>query len=87
MTLNQEQFIQFIENYATYIVEGLDAESMEQMLYDLLVCQYEDLTEEQIVDEIEALYGEEVATDLLESATVVPVDTYEIPFSSNVLPN
>tara|TARA_R110000868_G_scaffold388626_1_gene657631 strand:+ start:340 stop:564 length:225 start_codon:yes stop_codon:yes gene_type:complete len=73
MTLNQEQFIQFIENYATYIVEGLDAESMEQMLYDLLVCQYEDLTEEQIVDEIEALYGEEVATDLLESATVVPV--------------
>lgn len=73
MTLNQEQFYQFVENYATHIVEGLDAESMECMLFDLLVCQLEDLSEEQIVGEITELYGEDVATDLLESATAVPV--------------
>ena len=36
--------------------------------------EYETYTEEQIVGEIEELYGEEVAQDLLESATTVPVE-------------
>ena len=69
MTLNKEQFNQFVENYVSRIVEGLDVESLESMVFDLLVREYEDLTEEQIVNEIEELYGEEVATDLLESVT------------------
>jgi hypothetical protein len=41
---------------------------MESMLFDLLIREYEDVSEEYIINEIEELYGEEVAADLIESA-------------------
>ena len=73
MTLNKAQFQQFVENYVSQIVEGLDVESLESMVTDLLIREYETYTEEQIVNEITEIYGEEFATDLLESATGVTV--------------
>ena len=73
MTLNNAQFQQLIDNYANHIIEGLDNDSMEIMLFDLITAEYETYTEEQIVNEITEIYGEEFATDLLESATDVPV--------------
>jgi len=73
MTLNKAQFQQLIDNYANHIIEGLDNDSMEIMLFDLITAEYADYTEEQIVNEITEIYGEEFATDLLESATGVPV--------------
>ena len=73
MTLNTAQFAQLIENYANHIIDGMDVETLESMVYDLLVREYETYTDEQIVGEIEELYGEEVAQDLLESATDVTV--------------
>jgi hypothetical protein len=72
MKLNKAQFQQLIDNYANHIIEGLDNDSMEIMLFDLITAEYADYTEEQIVGEIEELYGEEVAADLLESASAVP---------------
>ena len=73
MTLNKAQFQQLIDNYANHIIEGLDNDSMEIMLFDLITAEYADYTEEQIVNEITEIYGEEFATDLLESASDVPV--------------
>jgi hypothetical protein len=73
MTLTKLQLINLVENYVSHIIEGLDVDSMQSMLYDLLVREYEDVSEEYILDEIEQLYGEEVAQDLLESATDVTV--------------
>ena len=73
MTLNKAQFQQLIDNYANHIIEGLDNDSMEIMLFDLITAEYETYTEEQIVNEITEIYGEEFATDLLESATGVTV--------------
>jgi len=73
MTLTKEQFNQFVENYVSQIVEGLDVESLESMVTDLLIREYETYTEEQIVNEITEIYGDEFATDLLESASDVPV--------------
>jgi hypothetical protein len=74
MKLNKAQFEQLVENYALHIIEGMDSETMEQMVFDLLIREYETYTEEQIVGEIQELYGDEVATELLESATAVPVE-------------
>ena len=71
MTLNKEQFTQFVENYISQIVEGLDVEQLEIIAFDLLVREYETYTEEKIVNEITDIYGEEFAQDLLESATEV----------------
>ena len=44
MTLNNAQFDQLIENYVSQIVEGLDVESLETMVTDLLVREYEPYT-------------------------------------------
>ena len=65
MTLTTEQFSTLVENYVSYIVEGLDVESLEHMVYDLLLNEYKTYTEEEILGEIKELYGEEVAADLL----------------------
>ena len=73
MTLNKAQFQQLIDNYANHIIEGLDNDSMEIMLFDLLTAEYADYTEEQILGEIEELYGDQLVADLLESASDVPV--------------
>jgi hypothetical protein len=75
MALNKAQFEQFVENYVSQIVEGLDVESLESMVTDLLIREYETHTEEQIVNEIKELYGEEVAQELVESVDPhVPVE-------------
>jgi hypothetical protein len=73
MTLNKAQFAQFVENYVSQIVEGLDVEQLETIAFDLIVRAYETYTEEQIVNEITEIYDEEYAQDLLESVTAVPV--------------
>jgi len=70
MTLNKEQFQKLIDNYANHIIESLDNESMEIMLFDLLTREYETYTEDQIVGEIEELYGEEVAQSFYNDVTV-----------------
>jgi hypothetical protein len=62
-----------VENYAEHIVEGLDTESLQMMVYDLLVREYSAYTEEQIVGEIKELYGEEVAAEFYNDVTVVEV--------------
>ena len=71
MTLNKAQFQQLIDNYANHIIEGLDNDSMEIMLFDLITAEYETYTEEQIIGEVTDIYGEEIAQELLESVTVV----------------
>jgi hypothetical protein len=73
MTLNKAQFQQFIENYANHIIDGMEVKDLEMMVFDLLVREYETFTEEQIVGEIEELYGDELVADLLESASDVTV--------------
>jgi hypothetical protein len=71
MTLTKAQFEQFVEIYVAHIIEGLDNQSMESMLFDLLFTVYETYTEEQILGEVTELYGKEVVAELLESATDV----------------
>jgi flagellar motor component MotA len=73
MTLTKEQFNQFVENYVSLIVEGLDVEQLETIATDLLIREYQTHTEEQIVEEIKDIYGDELVADLLESASDVPV--------------
>jgi hypothetical protein len=73
MTLTKEQFNQFVENYVSLIVEGLNVEQLEIIATDLLIREYETHTEEQIVNEIKDIYGDELVADLLESASDVPV--------------
>ena len=65
MKLNTAQFAQLIENYVSHIVDGMDSETMESMVTDLLVREYDTYTEEQIIAEIDELYGEEMVKELV----------------------
>jgi hypothetical protein len=65
MTLNKEQFSKLVENYASHIMEGLDNDSLELMVFDLLTREYESYTEEQILGEIKEIYGDEVVAELM----------------------
>jgi hypothetical protein len=70
MTLTKEQFAKLVENYASHIIEGLDSDSLELMVFDLLTREYETYTEEQIIGEIEEIYGKEVAYEFYNDVTV-----------------
>lgn len=72
MTLNSSQFEQLVENYALHLIEGMDSETMEQMVFDLLTREYETYTEAQLVDEIQELYGDELTAELIESTGADP---------------
>jgi hypothetical protein len=70
MTLTTEQLSKLIENYVAQIVEGLDVESLESMVTDLLIREYETYTEEQIIGEITEIYSAEYAAELMEDVPV-----------------
>ena len=70
MTLTAEQLSKLIENYVAQIVEGLDVESLESMVTDLLIREYETYTEEQIIGEITEIYSAEYAAELMEDVPV-----------------
>jgi hypothetical protein len=72
MTLTEPQFEQLVENYVSLIVEGMDVETLETMVFDLLTREYEKYTEGQIVAEIQELYGDELVADLIESTGADP---------------
>ena len=73
MTLSKAQFDQFVENYVIDIVKGLDIDSLESMVTDLLIREYETYSEEHILSEIKEIYNEEYAQELLDSVADVPV--------------
>ena len=75
MTLSKEQFAKLVENYVSFMMDGMDTETMQVMVYDLLTREYETYTEEQIVGEIEELYGEEVAYEFYNDVTVEELST------------
>ena len=72
MKLNTAQFAQLIENYVSHIVDGMDTETMEVMVTDLLIREYDTYTEEQIIAEIDELYGADMVAEL------VPVPVEEV---------
>ena len=67
MTLSESDRFQLVENYVEHIVDGMDTDSLAAMVVDLLTREYENLTEDQIKEEIVDLYDEETLEDLMPS--------------------
>jgi hypothetical protein len=65
MILTAEQRIQLIKNYVAQIVEGLDVESLECMVTELLTREYETYTDGQIIGEIKEIYDDEFLAELM----------------------
>ena len=56
------------DKYVMHIINGLSYSDMEQMLYDLLIEDYENRSWDEITEEIVDLYGEDTLIDLLPEA-------------------
>ena len=65
MKLNKEQFAQFVENYVSQIVEGLDVEQLAIITFDLLVREYKTHNVGRIIAEIDELYGADMVAELV----------------------
>lgn len=70
MNLTTPQLDDLIENYCTMVVDSMDTESMEQMLYELMVDSFAQYSEHDMEDLITSTYGEEYWQELVESVTV-----------------
>lgn len=66
MTQITPDFATVVENYARFIIDGMDYKTLEQFafdsIYDNLTKDYE--TVEELIEEIRDQYDEEIANDL-----------------------
>ena len=62
---NEADLRELKDNYVNYIIDGLDMDSLVNMCYDLLSREYDDLTWDQLQEEIVDLYDEVTLIDLL----------------------
>ena len=62
---NEADLRELKDNYVNYIIDGLDMDSLLSMCYDLLSREYDDLTWDQLQEEIVDLYDEDTLIDLL----------------------
>ena len=64
-TLAPVKLAHLIENYVSFIMDGMDTETMQVMVYDLLTREYQTYTQEQIVSEIVDLYDDDLLAELM----------------------
>lgn len=62
MTFNREELIQ---DYAQQILESMDMKTMETFVYDTLVSNLDDYSDEQLVEEVNEHYPELLNSDNL----------------------
>jgi len=67
MTLTNEQLSTLIDNYANYVIDGMDMDTLVQFAYDSLVAEFNKYSEKELISEIEELYDNDTLEMLLES--------------------
>lgn len=69
MTLSTDQLNQLKSNYATQIIDAMDLNDLMMMCHDLLMDSYMECTEDQMQEEVEDLYSEDMWEQLVEGVT------------------
>jgi len=69
MTLSQPELAQLIDNYANYVIDGMDMDTLVQFAYESLVAEFNKYSEKELISEIVELYDEEVKDMLMENVT------------------
>lgn len=67
MSLTSQQLDKLIEAYADMIVDQMDIKDLMVFAAETIVNNMTNMTENEVLDEIEGLYDEEVLNDLIES--------------------
>ena len=67
MSLTSQQLDKLIEAYADMIVDQMDIKDLMVFAAETIMNNMANMTENEVLDEIEGLYDEEVLNDLIES--------------------
>jgi hypothetical protein len=54
-----DDFSTLVERYAEFVMDSMDMKTMEQFVFDTLVQQYNDYSEEELITEIREYYDDE----------------------------
>jgi len=66
MTLSADQLRQLKVTYCEHIVDSMDVKDLMMLCHDLLMDQYQELTEDEMQCEVEELYSEDMWEELME---------------------
>lgn len=66
-TLTEAQLNQLKENYANMLIDGMDMDSLCQFAFDTIMQNMEMWDQQDVSEEIQDLYDEEMLKDLIES--------------------
>lgn len=54
-----DNFSELVEKYAAYVMDCMDMKTMEQFVFDTLVQQYNEYSEEELINEIRDYYDDD----------------------------
>jgi len=66
-TLTEAQLNQLKENYANMLIDGMDMDTLCQFAFDTIMHSMEQWDQQDVSEEVNDLYGEEMLKDLIES--------------------
>ena len=66
--MNDAELFALKENYVNHIIDGMDMDSLCQLAFDLLIAEYKDCSEDDMIEEIKDLYDEETLISLIPEA-------------------
>ena len=55
-----DDFSSLVEKYAEFVMDSMDMKTMEQFVFDTLVANYNEYSEEELINEIREYYDDEV---------------------------
>ena len=56
------------ENYVNHIIDGMDVDSLAQIVHDFLMADYEKMSEDEMIEEIKFVYDEDTLINLIPEA-------------------
>ena len=67
--MNDFELFELKENYVNHIIDGMDMDSLVQLAHDLLMDEYEKMSEDEMIEEIKYVYDEDTLISLIPDAS------------------
>jgi hypothetical protein len=65
--MEKEQLQALIYNYANFVIDNIDMDTLLQFAFDSLIAEYNEYSETELINEIKELYDEDVFNLLMEN--------------------
>jgi len=66
--MNDFELFELKENYVNHIIDGMDMDTLVQLVHDFLMDEYEKMSEDEMIEEIKYVYDEDTLINLIPEA-------------------